>query len=192
MTWIPRHEAEKSKDLIQPIPCALVLDVNQEYYVFRRIKDGRADLRGRISLLVGGHIDWAVEDREVSSLIMATLMREIKEELGMEPASSAKPIGVVIDFSSVQSSRHIGIVHEVVVAGAMRPKAPEEFSTRSQHIGQVYTPRTLSPLRKKLDPWSMIIFGDYINPYYSLEIGQQLRLLPPDDPLGVSPRRPPV
>ena len=179
MRWLPRCQAEISDDLIQPIPCALVLGERQKYNVFRRINQGRPDLRRRISLVIGGHIDWIAGDKDFSSLLMMTLMREIVEELGIAPlpSSSAKPIGLVADFSSLESSRHLGIVYEVTIAGQIKPRATEEFSTRSQYVGKLCTSRELSALHKEFDPWSTIIFGDYINPSYSFDVGQQLSLL---------------
>jgi hypothetical protein len=64
-------------------------------------------------------------------------------------------------------------VHEVVVEGQIKPRAIEEFSLRSKFAGQLYTPDELSKFRKEFDPWSTILFGDYINPSYSLDVGQQ-------------------
>ena len=175
--WLPRWEAERSEDLMQLIPCTLVLSRQREYHVFRRINRGRQDLRKRISLVVGGHIDQEVGVRTFSSLVESTLMREIAEELGICPSTAAEPIGLVLDVSSVEASRHIGIVHEVIADGPIVPKAAEEFSFRSKFIGRYYTPDDLSGLRKQFDPWSLILFGNYINPRYSLEIGQQLSLM---------------
>jgi predicted NUDIX family phosphoesterase len=173
MTWLSRSEAEKSEDWVQPIPCAVVCGESGKYYVFRRIKEGRADLSSRLSLVVGGHIDWDSEHETLSSLVMTTLEREIAEELGVTPADEIKPVGLVIDWISVEASRHVALVHEVAVAGHVRPKAIEEFSSRSTYNGQLYTPDELSKFRKEFDPWSTILFGDYINPSYSLDVGQQ-------------------
>ena len=178
MKWLPRWKAEVAVDWIQPIPCALVLGDGQGYHVFRRINQGRADLRRRLSLVVGGHIDWVTGNRDLQSLAMMTLMREIGEELGINPPSAATPIGLVVDPSSLEASRHIGIVYEVILAGRVKPRAIEEFSIHSKYSGRLCTLEELCTLRRDLDPWSRIIFGDYINPSYSLEIGQQLNLLP--------------
>ena len=175
MQWVPRHDAEESEDLVQAIPCALVSDVSHDYHVFRRINEGRIDLRNRISLVVGGHIDWVAGSHSLSSLVKSTLLREINEELGIDP-TSAKPIGVVIDPSSIQGSRHIGIVHEVVVEGTIRPKATEEFSVRSRYNERLLTSSQLSKVGNELDPWSMILLGSYVNQSYAPYVGKQLSL----------------
>ena len=177
MRWLPRSEAEASDEFIQPIPCALVLGEDDGYYVFRRIKEGRADLRSRLSLIVGGHIDWEADAPEFPQLVRSTLTREISEELRACQPTSVTPIGLVVDHTSVESSRHIGIVHEVVVKEPVRPLAAEEFALRSSYIGRPYSTSELSAHRAEFDPWSSIIFGDYLAPSYALEMGQQPRLL---------------
>ena len=177
MRWLSRSEAEASDEFIQPIPCALVLGEDDGYYVFRRVNEGRADLRSRLSLIVGGHIDWEADAPEFPQLVRSTLTREISEELRTCQLTSVTPIGLVVDHTSVESSRHIGIVHEVVVKEPVRPLAAEEFVVRSSYTKRPYSTLELSARRAKLDPWSSIIFGDYLAPSYALEMGQQPRLL---------------
>ena len=169
MRWLPRSEAEASDEFVQPIPCALVLGEDDGYYVFRRVKEGRADLRARLSLVVGGHIDWEAEAPEFPDLVRSTLTREISEELYAEAPTSITPIGLVVDHTSLESSRHVGIVHEVVVNGPVSPVATEEFSLRSQYAGRLCSASDLSTLRTTFDPWSSIIFDDYVAPYHALD-----------------------
>ena len=177
MTWLPRSEAEASDTLVQPIPCALVINEASLYHVFRRIGEGRADLRKRISLIIGGHIDQDESEGDFYSLAIATLIRELDEELkiGRLP-STAKPVGLVVDQSSLESSRHVALVYEVAITGTIKPKAVEEFSIRSRYDGKPCTTNELLTIRKEFDPWSLIIFGDYINPSYSYDVGKQLNL----------------
>ncbi len=177
MRWLSRSEAEASDEFIQPIPCALVLDDGGGYYMFRRIKEKRADLRKRLSLIVGGHIDWAPEVPEFQDLVQSTLTREISEELRACQPTSVTPIGLVVDHTSIESSRHVGIVHEVVVEGLVRARKEEEFSIWSKYSKRPYSTSELSARRTEFDPWSSIIFGDYLAPSYALEMGQQPRLL---------------
>ena len=177
MRWLPRSEAEASDEFIQPIPCALALDEGGGYYLFLRIKERRADLRKRFSLIVGGHIDWEADAPEFPQLVRSTLTREISEELRVCQLASVTPIGLVVDHTSIESSRHVGIVHEVVFKGPVRARKAEEFSVWSKHSKHPYSISELSAHRAKLDPWSSIIFGDYLAPSYALEMGQQPRLL---------------
>ena len=178
MQWLPRGEAEAANDLVQPIPCAIVIGEQHSYHVFRRIAIGRPDLRKRVSLIVGGHIDEPEHQRDIFSLVNSTLKREIAEELGIEPPEKTKPIGMVVDFSSTQASRHIGIVHEIAIEGRATPQATEEFSVRSKYVRQLYSSQELFNMRRAFDPWSRIIFGNYLRPSNALEFGDQLCLIP--------------
>ena len=177
MTWLPRNEAEQSADWMQPIPCAIIRNHNEEYRVLRRVKQGRADLSSRISLVVGGHIDKCPGTPGLSSLLSTTLKREVSEELGVNDLTEVKPVGLVVDDSSLTASRHVGFVYEIVVADEFKPQAPEEFSTHSRFNGQLFTATELSRFLKEFDPWSRIIFADYIAPSYATDIGVQPELL---------------
>ena len=178
MTWLPRPEAEKAADLLQPIPCAIIRNHDQEYCVLRRVNEGRADLRSRISLVVGGHIDRCPGNHRLSSLLSATLKREVAEELGVNDLPAIKPVGLVMDHSSVVASRHVGFVYEIEVADKVKPLAVEEFSNNSPYSGQLYTAAGLSRFFKEneFDPWSRIIFANHIAPSYSMDIGIQPEL----------------
>ncbi len=173
MTWLTRSEAEASENLIQPIPCTIVLGENRSFHVFRRIADGRPDLRRRISLLVGGHIDATEHEQDILKLVESTLMREISEELGVEVPLTAKGIGVVVDRSSVLASQHVGIVHEVAIYGRTTPQATEEFFAHSRYTRRPYSPDELLEMRDKFDPWSKILLKYYVHPRKSFDIDQQ-------------------
>ena len=175
MTWLPRDMAEVSSDFVQPIPCALVVGPKQSYRVFQRIESGRPDLASRISMIIGGHIDWVTGNQGFGELVAATLLREIGEELDAESPKSTKPIGLVIDGETLESSRHIGIVHEVEFEGLVRPIAPEEFSSRSTYAGLPRSTAQLMQLRDQLDPWSTIIVSEYLT--NDLALPNQPRLL---------------
>ncbi len=174
MTWLPRQEAEDSYEYVQPIPCALILGEHSGYHVFRRIKGGRADLSARLTLVVGGHIESEPDVHEFGELLSATLQREIDEELNVTRQHSSKPVGVVIDQSSLDSSRHIGIVHEVVVGGTVKPVAYEEFAPSSTYAGRLCQPAEIASLNSSLDPWSSIIFSEFVATSFALEVGLQL------------------
>ena len=175
MKWLPRSEAEASDDYVQPIPCALILGEQDGYYVFRRNREGRDDLRSRLSLVIGGHIDWEAGSLQFLQLVSSTLTREIAEELRAERASVVRPLGIVVDHRTRESSRHIGLVHEVVANGPVQPMAAEEFSLASQDAGRLCSASELSQLRHRLDPWSSIIFDDYVAPTYAPDIERQAR-----------------
>ena len=164
MTWLVREEAEKSEELLQVIPCAVIRSGAEQFRVMRRVKEGRRDLSSKISLVVGGHVDRTVRDYGFLQLLDMTLRREIFEELGVNEITEVKPIGIVIDQSSVFASRHVGFVYEAAIDDEFILVATEEFSARSIFNGQSFSPADLTRFNKEFDPWSWIIFADYIGP----------------------------
>src|SRR5262252_1990088 len=61
-SWLPLEEAERSRTWVQAIPCALIRNHSKRYLVLRRVRHTRPDLRARVSLLVGGHVDESVQE----------------------------------------------------------------------------------------------------------------------------------
>ena len=176
-SWLPRYNAERSKDWIQPIPCAVIRNHSRSYCILRRVRKTRRDLRARISLIVGGHVDRASYDRErILSLFSKTIRQELDEELGVQEVSHIIPRGLIIDSSSLSASRHIAFVYETVISRHLTARAPEEFSSRSKFTGHFFTPVELQRFHKSFDPWSLVLFEDYIAPSCSLKIAPQLKL----------------
>jgi predicted NUDIX family phosphoesterase len=164
VAWLPRQEAEKSKEWVQPIPCAFIRDHTHRYCILLRTRQTRADLRDRISLIVGGHVDRSFGHDSLPSLLLLTLKRELNEELGIQSLSKVRPVGLVVDSLSIKASRHIAFIYEVAVESPLTVRAAEEFALRSKFTGYFSTPEELSQFHTKFDPWSLLLFEDYINP----------------------------
>lgn len=179
--WLPRQEAEHSEQLIQPIPCAIFRDNDGRYCVFRQAKHTRIDLSQRFSFIIGGHIDRGCGGSSVQEIFEETVKREISEEVGIFLNSQLKPVGMVIDSSSLTASRHIGFVYEAVVDKEIKPMAAEEFSVNSKYNGQFFSIDSLSKLRSKFDPWSFILFSQYLNGGFPMDIGRQPMLFTPTE-----------
>ena len=173
--WLPRDVAEHSDEWVQPIPSAVLKNREGEYLTLRRIRDTRADLKGRLSLLVGGHVEPTTETH-LTDLLLTTLRRELEEELAVTGIDRVAPIGWIVDTKSLAASRHSALVYEITVSARPIPRAPEEFSTRSRFTGQFFSAFRLSELRQYLDPWSLILFEDFIAPGHGLRLESQQHL----------------
>jgi predicted NUDIX family phosphoesterase len=183
--WLSRDKAERSIDWVQPIPCALLYNQTQGYYVFRRVRKTRKDLSARISLVAGGHVDKpagceSIHSVVLTSLLLKTLRRELEEELGIYDVQDPRLLGLVIDSSSIVASRHIAFVYEVVIDQHFKSQAPEEFSRNSKVAERFFAPAELSKFHEDFDPWSLVLFEDYIapsnTPSYSRRKTQQMPL----------------
>lgn len=172
--WLRRPEAEASEIWVQPIPCAVIRSPSRDYCVLRRVRQARRDLDSRLTLIVGGHVDrhenQSTSIASIDSLLALTLRRELEEELGVTKIGTPRPLGLVVDTSSLFASRHVAVVYEVELAEGFVALAREEFSVRSKYTGRFFGARELSELRSSLDPWSLIIFEDYISAAASLNM----------------------
>ena len=168
MEWLPRTVAEARPDRIQPIPCVLIGSANDRFYVFRRTRETRDDLKGRLSFLVGGHVDGPAV-AELCAILEETLRREVEEELGVTDLPDLRLLGLVADYSTITSSRHVGVVFGATLHGRLTTHAPEEFSTRSRLSGKALGLDELCGHKTNLDPWSSILYEEYLTPRYHLQ-----------------------
>ena len=175
--WSPRLSAERSPDLVQLIPCAVVRDVNGNYSVSRRIGATREDLHWKLTLLYGGHIERVEDGLEFTELLQANLLRELNEELGVSDVDGMEIIGTVNDLTNLASSRHIAVVFDVSTSDEISVRAREEFSLGSQYCGEFLDSASLVPLEHRLDPWSKLLFHNWITPGSSRESGMQIGLM---------------
>lgn len=159
--WRDRDDAEQSTNWIQAIPCAIIQDSEDRWCVLRRVKDSRDDLSSKLSLIVGGHIDDVSRNVSFREVLHAALLREIEEEVGILPSEKPRPIGIIIDESSKQASRHAAFVHEMKADGIFL-KAHEEFSNRSKFTGTFMERGELAERLNGFDPWSRILIEDYL------------------------------
>ena len=87
--WVERPTAEASHDMVQPIPCAVIVDSVGRGCVLERPVDARG--AGRFSLVVGGHVEEADARESFGATPAACLTRELAEEVGLvveTPASA--------------------------------------------------------------------------------------------------------
>lgn len=176
LIWLPRAEAEASAQWVQPIPCAIFRDGGGRYCVFRQARQRRRDLSRRVSFIVGGHIDDGESAKTIGELFEATARREVLEEVGLELDSRLHPAGLVIDSSSLTASRHIGVVYEIGVDLAVKSLAAEEFAVSSKYNGQFFDLESLARFRLEFDPWSLILFSQYLKGNLATNLGRQSTL----------------
>lgn len=162
-SWLSRPRAEVSHEMVQAIPCVIIRDSSSRCCVFRRVRENRNDLNKKLSLVIGGHIDDSSNGDSFQDVMLANLAREIEEEIGICPEIPPRPIGVIIDGSSIVASRHVAFLHEIS-AEHVTPQAPEEFTKKSKFTGEFMSPSQLSGLSGQFDPWSRLVIEEYLCP----------------------------
>lgn len=160
-SWLSRPDAECSTVLVQAIPCAFIRDRGGNFYVLRQGKTTRKDLSKKLSLVVGGHVDEANERDTFLDLLSFNLLRELEEEILILDKESPRPVGVIIDHSSIEASRHVAFIHDVI-AGAATPRASEEFTRVSKLHGDFMDTAKLKAKQNEFDPWSRLLIEEYI------------------------------
>ncbi len=161
-SWLDSPEAENSNDWVQAIPCAFIRDDDGRRRVLRRINDeSRDDLKGKLSLIVGGHIDDKRENDSFRLTVTFNLLRELEEEVGLFTEEDPLPIGVIVDASSNAASRHVAFIHETT-ANDVSLDAPEEFMPRSKFSGIFMDKSQLVEKINHFDPWSKTLIEDYV------------------------------
>ena len=159
--WLRRQEAERSTDYVQAIPCAFISDSKGRFCVLRRVMNTRDDLDRKLTLVVGGHIDESPLDGSFQATMAWFLDRELGEELGLVSQALPQPVGVIVDNSSVEASRHVAFLHKVT-AERVTPQAPEEFAKRSKFSREFTDSSELMAMRHEFDPWSKLLIEEHI------------------------------
>ena len=160
-SWLSRPEAECSLDLVQAIPCAYIRDRSGKCYVLKQVQNTRKDLSKKLSLIVGGHIDESNECDSFLGFVSLNLKRELEEEVALLTEETSYPFCVITDHSSIEASRHVAFLHEVV-ANDVSSRVPEEFTRRSRLPIEFMTPDELAAKRGEFDPWSRMLIEEHI------------------------------
>ena len=104
-SWKERPAAERSMHLVQPIPCAVIVDGAGRCCVLQHTaKDSGL---GGLSLMVGGHVDEEDARDSLEATLMACLVRELSEEVDLpeEPAPRLPGSGGGRALNSVVTAR---------------------------------------------------------------------------------------
>ena len=107
--WTERPAAETSLDLVQPIPCAVIVDGVGRCCVLER-PEAKGEI-GKLSLIVGGHVDEEDARDSLEATLMACLVRELSEEVDLPEEPAPRPAGVALDMRSIAGSLHVGYIY---------------------------------------------------------------------------------
>ena len=157
-SWTERPAAETSVDLVQPIPCAVIVDGAGRCCILQHAaKDSGL---GGLSLMVGGHVDEEDARDSLEATLMACLVRELAEEVDLLGEPAPLPLGVAVDARSTALSRHVGYIY-VKDAERIAPKTfgrdQGEFDLSGPSLsGEFATGAWLDKNVERFDPWSAI------------------------------------
>jgi predicted NUDIX family phosphoesterase len=153
-----RAEAEKDPSFKQIIPYVVITDGARVLHYVRGKKAGEQRLVAKGSIGIGGHIN--DEDHSLFAVGMdafrAAVEREVREELNVEGAFDAKPVGLINDDTTEVGQVHFGIVHVL-------RRRPEQVKKREQVIAQQewLTPPELRERRERMETWSQFCLDNF-------------------------------
>ena len=157
--WIDRPAAETSLAQVQPIPCAVVVDGAGRCCVFERPEE--TSEIGKLSLVVGGHVDEEDGRDSLEATLMACLVRELAEEADLPVEPKPCPVGIALDTRSIAGSRHVGYIYlkdAERVSPKTYPKVPSEFDLSGSALtGEFATGEWLDRNIRRFDPWSYVV-----------------------------------
>jgi predicted NUDIX family phosphoesterase len=146
-----RAQAETDPSFKQIIPYVVISDGERVLHYVRGKKAGEQRLVAKGSIGIGGHIN--DEDHSLFAVGMdafrAAVEREVREELNVEGAFDAKPVGLINDDTTEVGQVHFGIVH-------ILRRRPEQVKKREQVIAQQewLTTAELRDRRERMETWS--------------------------------------
>jgi predicted NUDIX family phosphoesterase len=148
-----RAQAETNPDFKQIIPYVIITDGKNVLHYVRGKKAGEQRLVAKGSIGIGGHIN--DEDHSLFAVglqaFQEAVEREVREELSVQGAFDAKPVGLINDDSTEVGRVHFGIVHLLF-------RTPDKVKKNEQVITKVeFVPiEELKAKREQMETWSQL------------------------------------
>jgi predicted NUDIX family phosphoesterase len=149
----PRARAETDPTFKQIIPYVVITDRKSILHYVRGKKAGEQRLVAKGSIGIGGHIN--DEDHTLFTVglqaFQEAVKREVSEELAIQGAFDARPVGLINDDSTEVGQVHFGVVHVLICE-------PEKVKKNEQVITQVeFVPiEQLKVRREQMETWSQL------------------------------------
>ena len=152
-SFMPRAQAETNANFKQLIPYVVITDGKGVLHYVRGKKAGEQRLVAKGSIGIGGHIN--DEDHTLFAFglqaFQDAVRREVCEELVVQGAFDARPVGLINDDSTEVGQVHFGVVHVLF-------RTPEQVSKKEQVITQLefISIEELKTRREQMETWSQV------------------------------------
>jgi predicted NUDIX family phosphoesterase len=161
-----RQHIEGETSALQPIPVAVITDLDQQKIVIARklraATSSNSAERGKELVYFGGHIRYEDEQTEygsstVAEVAGAALARELKEELDIDyDPSGDKPLFCIWDQDTPKSAKHVALVYHVRIDRQSLRFATDRQEFAEKGVRIVDVSKIASKL-ESLESWSRII-----------------------------------
>ena len=155
--WMKRANAERNSWYKQPIGyVAIVNPISKQIFSYQRPSTtvySEKRLHEKWSWGVGGHIEKS--DTKWSDPIEASVLRELKEELGMEAKNQElKLIGYINNDTDEVGKVHFGLLYIVEILRAINPKETEIKNGKMRTIEELE--KITQSMKHEVEEWSKI------------------------------------
>ena len=153
ITFVDRPAAEKDPSRKQIIPYGVVLQGDQVFLMERLEGGGEKRLHGKLSLGVGGHVNPI--DCEEQSLIHATMLRELGEELDVSGVEEIVPCGFINDDTVPVGRVHLGVVFRIRLSST----GTAHVSETDALTGQFHHWSVVDRAAARMETWSTFVLN---------------------------------
>jgi predicted NUDIX family phosphoesterase len=158
--FVDRDVAESNNRLKQIVSCAVVFHNNKILCIRRSKKSNRRELKLRWTVMIGGHVE--DQDSSDSDPLLNCMLRELREEVGIEPVLIPHLIGVVVSPVTPVGRLHVGaifaaqIAQEKIVISSGLDHHEFVNSSRRQNVYHMFDSAKLRNVRGQFDPWTLL------------------------------------
>lgn len=165
---VPRDWAELNPDVKQIVAVCVVRKGDKLLSLRRSMKASRAHMRLKHTLVIGGHVD-DVDVKSAEDPIATCALRELKEEVGLDPKGRIQAIGCIADPSNESGNLHLAVLFDVEVDAdsvEVRPSFDNSEFVRSSET-TVWSLKPLAELRRVatsggFDRWSTLFLQSHV------------------------------
>jgi predicted NUDIX family phosphoesterase len=157
-TLKPRGDVEENPAYKQPICyCAIINSTTSRLFVYQRAPAAsdyaEARLRGKWSIGIGGHVDEA--DCRYDNPLLASMAREVSEELRWKGVFAPRLIGYINDESDLVGRVHFGLLYLAETAATYIAPRSREIA-EAQMIQPAGWQKMLTDPSLAIEGWSSI------------------------------------
>lgn len=173
--YVDRQEAEENSNYLQIVSAAFILN-NKKFMVLKRsISEKRKQLRGKLTLLISGHVDY--EDQSLTyggkNEIENCLLREMSEELRYYDRPIISPRFAFRMGDDKMGKRHLGFIYHVSTNSDRLETSDIPGAGDFEGKVQWMTMRELEASIDEFDPWSRLVI-QHLNGDTPLHISREI------------------
>jgi predicted NUDIX family phosphoesterase len=112
-SFMKRSEAEVSENVVQIIPCAMLMHSDRILLFERTEKDPKVELHGRSTIWQGAHV--ANTETSLDAIIENALFSKLRDKLFINRRFPVTLLGYAWDHSTPEKRKHMGLFYKLAI-----------------------------------------------------------------------------